>query len=97
MRASRNNKWLLIIDNVDREYSAQSEDPEAFNIKEYLPEADQGSILLTSRLLDLWLVAGSNLKLEPFGELQGELLLNSIVEKPLAGRLNHIDISQGII
>ena len=92
-----NNKWLLIIDNVDREYSALSEDPEAFDIKEYLPEADQGSILITSRLTDLWRLAGSNIKLEPFDELQGELLLNSIVEKPLACRLNRIDILQQTI
>ena len=92
-----NNKWLLIFDNVDHEYSAQSEDPESFHLKEYLPEADQGSILITSRLAGLWRLAGSNTKLEPFDELQGEFLLNSIVEKPLAGRLNQIDTSQGTI
>lgn len=45
-----NNKWLLIFDNVDRKYFAQPKDPEVFDIKEYLPEADQGSILITSRL-----------------------------------------------
>lgn len=49
-----NNKWLLIFDNVDREYFAQSEDPEAFGIEEYLPEVDQGSILITSRLTGMW-------------------------------------------
>ena len=92
-----NNKWLLIFDNVDREYSAQSEDPEAFNIKEYLPEADQGSILITSRLTGMWRLARSNIKLEPFDELQGEFLLNSIVEKRLAGRLNQINIAKGTI
>lgn len=85
-----NNKVLLIFDNVDREYSAQSEDPEAFNITEYLPEADQGSILITSRLTSMWRLEGSRIKLEPFDEQQGEILLNSIVEKPLAGRLNQI-------
>ena len=83
-----NNKWLLIFDNVDREYSAQSEDPEAFDIREYLPEADQGSILITTRLAGMWRLAGSDIKLEPFDELQGELLLNLIVQKPLAGRFN---------
>ena len=92
-----NNKWLLIFDNVDREYSAQSEDPEAFNIKEYLPEADQGSILITSRLTGMWRLARSNIKLEPFDELQGESFLNSIVEKHLAGRLNQINIAKGTI
>ena len=92
-----NNKWLLIFDNVDREYSAQSEDPEAFNIKEYLPEADQGSILITSRLTSMWRLEGSRIRLEPFDEQQGEFLLNSIVEKPLAGRLNQINNIQETI
>ena len=82
-----NNKWLLVFDNVDREYSAQPEDAEAFDIKEYLPEVDQGSIIITSRLAYRWRLAESDIKLEPFDELQGELLLNSLVEKPLAGRL----------
>ncbi len=82
-----NDRWLLVFDNVDREYSAQSGDSEAFNIKEYLPEADQGSIIITSRLAGRWRLAESDMKLEPFDELQGELLLNSLVEKPLAGRL----------
>ncbi len=89
-----NNKWLLIFDNVDREYSAQPEDPEAFTIKECLPEADQGSILITSRLSNMWRLAGSSIKLEPFDELQGEFLLNSIVEIPLVGRLKQTVTSQ---
>lgn len=86
-----NNKWLLIFDNVDREYSALSEDPEAFNIQEYLPEGDQGSILITSRLTSMWRLEGNRMIIEPFNEQQGEFLLNSIVEKPLAGRLNQIN------
>ena len=90
-----NDKWLLIFDNVDREYFAQSEDPEAFDIKEYLPDADHGSILITSRLTGIQRLAGSNIKLEPFDELHGEFLLNSIVEKPLAGRLSQINIALG--
>lgn len=73
---------------MDREYSAQSEDPEAFDIREYLPKADQGSILITFRLASMWHLARSDIKLEPFDGLQGELLLNLIVQKPLAGRLN---------
>ncbi len=69
-----NNKWLLIFDNVDHEYSAVSEDPEAFDFRDYLPEADQGSIIITSRLAGLRRLAGRNIKLEPFDRLQGELL-----------------------
>ena len=89
--------WLLIFDNVDREYSVQSDDPEAFDIKEYLPEADQGSILIISRLAGMWHLAASDIKLELFDELQGELLINFIIQKPLAVRLNQQDTLQGDI
>lgn len=43
-----NDKWLLIFDNVDRDFTLQSNDCEAFDIKEYFPDADQGSIIITS-------------------------------------------------
>ena len=68
---------------MDREYSARSEDLKAFDIKEYLPEADHGSILITSRLANMWHLAGNDIKLEPFNEIQGELLLHYIVQKSL--------------
>ncbi len=92
-----NNKWLLIFDNVNRAYSAEPEDPEAFDIKEYLPEADQGSVLITSRLAGVWRFVGSDIKLDPIDALQGEHLLNLIMEKPLAGRFNQKDILQGTV
>lgn len=41
-----NSKWLLIFDNVDREYSAQSEDPQAFDIREYLQRRTKDLFLL---------------------------------------------------
>ncbi|KAJ8110230.1 hypothetical protein OPT61_g6869 [Boeremia exigua] len=44
-----NSEWLLIIDNVDRDHR-QHEDIEAYDIEEYLPEADHGSVLITTRL-----------------------------------------------
>lgn len=45
---SSHKQWLLIYDNVDREISAEASDPEVFNLKKYLAEADQGCILITS-------------------------------------------------
>ena len=57
-----NTKWLLIFDNVDYEYSAESEDLEAFDFRDYLPEAGQGSIVITSRLADFRRLAGMNIK-----------------------------------
>lgn len=48
-----NRQWLLIVDNVDREYSPDAEDPQAYNILSFLPSGDHGSILITTRLRSL--------------------------------------------
>ena len=76
-----NDQWLLVFDNVDREFSVPSRDPEAFNVKEYFPEADQGSILITSRLASLWMLGTKDIKLGPVDEMQGQgILKNSLGE-----------------
>ncbi|USP81646.1 hypothetical protein yc1106_08920 [Curvularia clavata] len=48
-----NTTWLLIIDNVDREYSSQGGQPEAYDVRNYLSGADHGSVLITTRLARL--------------------------------------------
>lgn len=48
-----NTEWLLIIDNVDREFGQHSEDPEAYDVRRYLSGADHGSVLITTRLARL--------------------------------------------
>ena len=48
-----NTGWLLIIDNVDRDYNIHHLDPKAYDVKRYLSEADHGSVLLTTRLAKL--------------------------------------------
>nr|POF13617.1 vegetative incompatibility protein het-e-1 [Quercus suber] len=50
---SDNKDWLLIIDNVDRDWQPQMEDPQAYDYREFLPDADHGSILVTTRLARL--------------------------------------------
>jgi hypothetical protein len=47
-----NQRWLLIIDNVDRDHR-DPHDLQAYDVKEYFPHADHGSILITSRLHSL--------------------------------------------
>lgn len=76
---------------MDREYSAESEYPEAFDIKEYLPETDQGSTLITSRLAGLWCLVEKEIILKPFNKLPGELLLNPILDKPLPSKSKQKD------
>lgn len=48
-----NNKWLLVFDNVDRDYSRHTSDSNAYDIKQYLSSINHGSILITTRLAKL--------------------------------------------
>jgi hypothetical protein len=48
-----NTRWLLIFDNVDREYTKHGTDPEAYDIKRYFPSTDHGYTLITTRLARL--------------------------------------------
>lgn len=49
----KTSQWLIIFDNVDRYYHPDVEDPDAYDLKSYLPIADHGFILITTRLLSL--------------------------------------------
>ena len=82
---SSNEQWLLIYDNVDREISAEVSDPEAFSLRKFLPEADQGCILITSRLTNLWHLGGVDIRVGPVSELQGENILTNSVGEPVRG------------
>jgi hypothetical protein len=47
-----NTSWLLVLDNIDREWQGASgrADPQAYDFKDYLPPADHGNVLVTTRL-----------------------------------------------
>ncbi|MCJ1424696.1 hypothetical protein MMC29_002584, partial [Sticta canariensis] len=48
-----NRQWLMIFDDVDRCFHPDVKDPDAYDLKFYLPRADHGLILITTRLLSL--------------------------------------------
>ncbi|KAI9676685.1 MAG: hypothetical protein M1829_003004 [Trizodia sp. TS-e1964] len=48
-----NTEWLVVFDNVDREYSSQTAEPLAYDVREYFSGADHGSVLITTRLAQL--------------------------------------------
>jgi hypothetical protein len=50
---SDNTAWLLIFDNVDQEYSADSVDANAYDVESYFSVAEHGSVLITTRLARL--------------------------------------------
>jgi hypothetical protein len=47
--AKENHRWLLVFDNVDNPKLPGVEDPQAYDIQSYFPEAHQGSIIVTTR------------------------------------------------
>ncbi len=93
-----NEQWLLIYDNVDPEFSAETSDLEAFSLEEYLPKADQGYILITSRLTSLLNLGGANIRVGPVSNLQGENILTNSIGEPVRGESAYssyvVDISQ---
>ena len=82
-----NNQWLLIFDNVNREFSVPSRDLEVFDVKEYFPIADQGSILITSRLANLWHL-GPDIKLKSIDKVQEASILENNLERSTEGECN---------
>ena len=54
-----NTDWLLIFDNVDREYNPHHPDSDAYDVMQYFSGADHGAVLLTTRLAKLEQLGGS--------------------------------------
>lgn len=75
-----NTTWLLIFDNVDREYMAQGGDPDAYDAKRYFSGADHGSVLVTTRLARLEQL-GESQHLGKVSIEQGQAILGSWYKK----------------
>ncbi|KAK5712163.1 hypothetical protein LTR17_018069 [Elasticomyces elasticus] len=48
-----NTGWLLIFDNVDRDWQTGKGDAQAYDPTQFFPSADHGAVLITSRLTRL--------------------------------------------
>ncbi|KAK5459541.1 hypothetical protein LTS15_003670 [Exophiala xenobiotica] len=59
-----NDCWLVVVDNVDREYRRQAPQPGSYDIGRYFPGADHGSILVTTRLGELEQRGTAGMKLQ---------------------------------
>jgi len=80
---SSNHRWLLIVDNVDRDHTDR-DDSQAYNIKEYFPHADHGSIMITSRLASLRR-HGPGVKIKTVAAAQARAILESNAEREVKG------------
>lgn len=81
-----NNQWLLIFDIVGREFPSTPKDADAFDVKKYFLRADHRSVLSTSRPASVWRL-GTDMKLEPVDELQGESILIKSIGKSVDSEL----------
>ena len=73
-----NTQWLLIYDNIDRDASDEGQDPEAYDIRKYFPKPDHGSIIVTTRRLQLRHL-GDELKVNTMTTEEGiDLLRNTL-------------------
>lgn len=80
-----NRAWLLIIDSVDKDYLSAESDPGAYDIKQYFPGADHGSILLTTRLASLGQL-GCALKVDKINEVQAQSLMTNSLDHNSEGK-----------
>jgi hypothetical protein len=77
-----NSAWLLIFDNVNREYTKQGGDPDAYDVKHYLSGADHGSVLMTTRLAKLGQLGQSPQQLGKVDDEQAQAILKAWYKKP---------------
>ena len=49
LSSARNNRWLIIYDNYDTPKLPGHDEPGTFDIRPFLPEADHGAIVSTTR------------------------------------------------
>ena len=92
-----NHKWLMIFDNVDRDYRAGTEDRQAFAIEAYFPATDHGAILITTRLPHLRTL-GEDTKVSTTTEEQSlQILARSSNRPPSATGIAILRISNNVM
>jgi hypothetical protein len=80
---SSNQEWLLVFDNVDRDYHDKN-DLQAYDVKNFFPNVDRGSILITSRLVSLQRM-GKGLKVGEVDRDQAKEMMENIAGAPIRG------------
>ncbi len=96
-----NTQWLLVFDNIDK--TSYEEEPDEhtgmslYNITQYFPEGDTGSIIVTTRLQRL-VSLGSPIYLQKLGIVDGLLLLQNHTRRSLrlGSRQATLENSSGI-
>jgi hypothetical protein len=70
LSSSGNSSWLIVIDNIDLDWQVEGADLQAYDYRNYLPHADHGNVLITTRLARLQ-IPGASLYLHEVSKIQG--------------------------
>lgn len=84
LAADDNDSWLLIFDDVCRDTDITRRNAKEFDVEPYLPRANHGHILMTTRL-SRFAKHGITVKLNPFDDDQTRTLLARNLETFLEG------------
>ncbi|KAI1108081.1 kinesin light chain [Nemania sp. NC0429] len=74
-----NTRWLLIYDNYDNPRIPGHANPDAIDIKEYLPDAYQGSVIITTRSSQVKI--GHGIRMQKMQNLEDSLEILSTTSK----------------
>lgn len=84
-----NTDWLVVFDNVDREYGPHISDPLAYDVRRYFSSADHGSVLITTRQARLEQL-GLSQQLSKVDRNQAQAILESWYRKDLGRFYMHL-------
>jgi hypothetical protein len=84
-----NTRWLMIYDNYDNPKIAENADPVAVNIRKFLPESYQGSVIITTRSSQVGI--GHPIQIRKLGNVEDGLVILSSVSRR-EGLVNGISI-----
>ena len=87
-----NTRWLMIYDNYDNPKFAGSTDPAAVDIRKYLPESHQGSVIITTRSSQVKI--GHPIQIRKLGDLHDgvKILLNASRREGLMDGKGFLDL-----
>lgn len=94
-----NSRWLMIFDNFDNPKVSENKDPSALNIQYFLPEAYQGSVIITTRFSQVKI--GHSIHLKRLENIEDSLkILSSMSNRkdlqngePLYDLIDLVDVS----
>jgi hypothetical protein len=79
LNLQKNTRWLMVYDNYDNPRTAGIRDPSAVDIRQFLPRADHGAIIITTRSAQV--SQGHRIHIQKLGSIKESLEILSNTSK----------------